>query len=158
MSAAPISAAEEDIAEPVRAALARAGWPVEAWTWERAMAAALAALAGGHAAAARTALAGAAALAETHFAADDLRRVTASADLAALDGDTAALDRLAERWMAGEAWATACSRPSARAVPPSTCGSGSAMRRGSSRSAGAGSRRCGPRAATGWRRCGRGPA
>lgn len=114
MSAAPISAAEPDIPASVLAALARAGWPVEAWAWEQAMVAALTALARGDRDAARATLLHAQRLANSALPPDDLRRLTAAANLSELDGDRAALAGLAARWRAAQAWLTAL-RPQPRA-------------------------------------------
>ena len=106
MSDEPISAADPGIPAPVAAALKRAGWPVEAWLWEQAMLAGLTALADGDPAAAHDRFREAQALAERTLPADDLRQVTAAANLAKLDGDRAALAGLADRWSAGEVWLT----------------------------------------------------
>jgi hypothetical protein len=107
MSAAPISAAEPKIPAPTRGALERAGWPIEAWVWEQMMAAAMGDLMAGDRAAARNGFADAQALAERALPAEDLRRLTAAADLALLHGNAAELAALAGRWEAGETWVEA---------------------------------------------------
>lgn len=104
MSAAPTSAPEPPPSGHTLAALQRAGWPVEAILWERRLLAGLQALAAGDPGTARDCLSQAQALADGGLPADDLRQVTAVANLAILDNDASALARLAARWTAGADW------------------------------------------------------
>lgn len=104
MSAAPISAAEAALAPHTRAALERAGWPVDAWRWEQAVLAGLEELTKGERASARRRFQAAQSLAEDALPPDDLRRITAAANLAILDQDRVRLTSLAARWQASAHW------------------------------------------------------